>query len=65
MRTRLSVCSRKTRFRLEQDALLVAGRADIPLRAYRCDRCLHWHLTSRTKGKRRLLPAGPRAEGQD
>lgn len=52
MRTRLSVCERKTRFPREQDALLVAGNADVPLRSYRCDRCGQFHLTSRTKGKR-------------
>ena len=52
MRTRLSICLKKARFLSESDALLVVQRADIPLRPYRCDRCRHYHLTSRTKGKR-------------
>ncbi len=51
MRTRLSICRRKTGFASEADALGVAARADIALRPYRCDRCAHFHLTSRTKGK--------------
>ncbi|WP_082444268.1 hypothetical protein [Sphingomonas sp. Leaf242] len=51
-RTRLSVCRRKARFALEADALVVAKAGRVPLRVYRCDRCLHFHLTSRTKGKR-------------
>ncbi|MFZ5748285.1 MAG: hypothetical protein ACOY45_11605 [Pseudomonadota bacterium] len=50
--TRLSVCSRKRRFASEADALAVAARADYPLRPYRCDRCGHYHLTGRTRGKR-------------
>jgi len=54
MRTRLSVCQRKTRFGSEHEALQVAERATIALRPYRCDRCFHFHLTSRTKGKRAL-----------
>ena len=53
-RTRLSVCRRKARFVLEVDALAVADTGRVPLRAYRCDRCLQFHLTSRTKGKRVL-----------
>ena len=55
-RTRLSVCRRKARFVSEADALVVAQTGRVPLRAYRCDRCLHFHLTSRTKGK---LAGGP------
>lgn len=51
-RTRLSVCRRKARFVSEADALVVAGTGRVPLRVYRCDRCLQFHLTSRTKGKR-------------
>ena len=51
-RTRLSVCHRKARFVSETNALVVALTGRVPLRAYRCDRCLHFHLTSRTKGKR-------------
>jgi hypothetical protein len=56
--TRLSVCGRKARFVSEQDALLVAAQADLPLRTYRCDRCRLFHLTSRTKGKRVPRPVG-------
>ena len=52
MRTRLSICRRKARYRGEADAVLAAGKADFALRAYRCDRCGQYHLTSRTKGKR-------------
>ena len=59
MRTKLSVCLRKTRFVSESTALLVAGRADVELRSYRCDRCGQFHLTSRTKGKRMPRPADP------
>ncbi len=50
-RTRLSVCRRKARFVSEADALVVANDGRVPLRVYRCDRCLHLHLTSRMKGK--------------
>ncbi|MBY0520209.1 MAG: hypothetical protein K2P79_07265 [Sphingomonas sp.] len=56
MRTRLSACQRKRRFASMQDALAAAMGADIVLRPYRCDRCRHYHLTGRTKGKR-VLPA--------
>lgn len=52
MRTRLSICNRKARYRSEEDALLAAREASITLRHYRCDRCRLFHLTSRTKGKR-------------
>ncbi|MDF0486932.1 hypothetical protein PX554_02225 [Sphingomonas sp. H39-1-10] len=52
VRTRLSVCRKKTRFGSEREALQVAVRATIALRCYRCDRCFQFHLTSRTKGKR-------------
>ena len=52
MRTRFSICLKKARYPSERDALLVAARADVPLRPYRCDRCDKFHLTSRTKGKR-------------
>lgn len=52
MRTRLSICARKAHFRSEDEALIVAGQADYPLRPYRCDRCRQFHLTSRTRGKR-------------
>ncbi len=51
MRTRLSICIKKARYTSEQDARLAAGRAAFPLHPYRCDRCLQFHLTSRTKGR--------------
>jgi len=51
MRTRLSICQKKTRFGSEREALHVAERATVALRPYRCDRCFQFHLTSRTKGK--------------
>lgn len=58
MRTRLSICNRKARYRSEQEALLAASQAGITLRHYRCDRCRQFHLTSRTKGKRVPRPVG-------
>ena len=51
MRTKLSVCNRKARFPTSQDANDAAGRSGLSLRAYRCDRCRRFHLTSRTKAK--------------
>ncbi|OYY64070.1 MAG: hypothetical protein B7Y49_11145 [Sphingomonas sp. 28-62-11] len=51
MRTKLSVCARKAGFVSAADALIAAHAASVPLRAYRCDRCRRFHLTSRTKGK--------------
>lgn len=51
MRTKLSVCQRKARYASAYEARLVAARAELPLRPYRCDRCRLFHLTSRTKGK--------------
>lgn len=51
MRTRLSICRRKTRFASDAEARAAAVRADVTLRPYRCDRCGQHHLTSRTKGK--------------
>ena len=64
MRTRLSICVRKARYASEQDALAAARRSGLQLRPYRCDRCRHFHLTSRTKGKRvpRLADAPPANE---
>ena len=57
MRTRLSICTKKVRYPSRQEASAVAERADITLRPYRCERCRHYHLTSRTKGKRIARPA--------
>jgi len=58
MRTRLSICAKKARYASEAEALLVARRADIPLRPYRCDRCRRFHLTSRRPDKRIPRPIG-------
>ncbi|MCG6120862.1 MAG: hypothetical protein MEP44_09485 [Blastomonas sp.] len=55
-RTRLSICQRKRRYGSEAEAIASALAADVPLRAYACDRCGCYHLTSRLKGKRRLQP---------
>jgi hypothetical protein len=52
MRTRLRICLGKKRYRTEQEALGIVFRAAYPLRPYRCDRCGHFHLTGRTKGKK-------------
>ena len=56
MRTRLSVCNRKARFASEAEAAHFAEGIGLPLKPYRCDRCRHFHLTSRTKGKRTPRP---------
>ena len=57
MRTRLTICRKKKRFPSEADATAAAHIATIELRPYLCDRCRHYHLTSRTRGKRRLPAA--------
>ena len=57
MRTRLSICRKKSRYPSEAEAMVIAERAAYPLRAYRCDRCLQFHLTGRIKGK--WLPFRP------
>lgn len=51
MRTKLSTCRRKHVYSDEAAAIAAAEAADLPLRPYRCDRCRHVHLTSRTKNK--------------
>lgn len=56
VRTKLSVCLRKTRFVSEADATGFAERNSFDLRPYRCDRCGQFHLTSRTRGKRVARP---------
>lgn len=65
MRTRLSICRRKRRFASAAGALAAGGTGQ--LRAYRCDRCGQFHLTSRRKGKRvprpDRVPAEVAAEG--
>jgi hypothetical protein len=57
MRTRLSICRKKTRFASGAEAIAAAQGAPFALRPYRCDRCAKFHLTGRTKGKKRLPPA--------
>ena len=52
MKTRLVICNRKARYASFGEAHLAAATAGIVLRPYRCDRGDHYHLTSRTKGKR-------------
>jgi hypothetical protein len=52
MRTRLRVCQAKRRFADATGAQAVAQSHGFVVRAYRCDRCEGWHLTSRRKGKR-------------
>jgi hypothetical protein len=53
--TRPGICRAKARYTNEADALVVAARARVTLRPYRCGLCREWHLTSRTKGMK--LPA--------
>jgi hypothetical protein len=60
MRTRLSICAKKTRFASGAEAIAAAQGAPFELRPYRCDRCRLFHLTSRIKGKKRLPPAPPK-----
>jgi hypothetical protein len=57
VRTRLSICAKKTSYGSVEDALAAAAGFDPRLRAYRCDRCRRVHLTRRTKGKRIARPA--------
>jgi hypothetical protein len=52
VRTRLSICIRKSSYATEEQALTAARSGRVPLRTYRCERCGQFHLTSRTKGKR-------------
>jgi hypothetical protein len=56
LRTRLSICAKKTRYATEAEALAAIAAATITLRHYACDRCGQFHLTSRTKGKRIARP---------
>lgn len=60
IRTRLSICLRKKRYATESEAQSAAERTGWLLRAYRCDRCGQFHLTSRTKGKRIPRPTSDR-----
>jgi hypothetical protein len=48
-RTRLSVCAKKLRHATFAGAQEAARAMGLPLRAYRCDKCRHYHLTSRRR----------------
>ena len=50
MRTRPRICNRKKRYATREDAERAARDAPFKLRAYRCELCRRFHLTSRTKG---------------
>ena len=50
MKTRPGICQRKKRFATREEAERVAAKAPFKLRAYRCELCRDFHLTSRTKG---------------
>ena len=50
MKTRPGICNRKKRFGSRSEAEYAAGQAPFTLRAYRCELCKQFHLTSRTKG---------------
>lgn len=50
MKTRPGICNRKKRFASREAAERVAQAAPFTLRAYRCELCRQFHLTSRTKG---------------
>nr|WP_255573910.1 hypothetical protein [Erythrobacter sp. SCSIO 43205] len=52
MKTSPRICNRKKRFATREAAEDVAERANDPLRAYKCELCHQYHLTSRTKGMR-------------
>ncbi len=50
MKTRPGICSKKRRYPDRESAELAAHAAPFKLRAYRCELCREFHLTSRTKG---------------
>ena len=50
MKTRPGICNRKKRYAAREDAEAAAARAPFKLRAYKCELCHSFHLTSRTKG---------------
>jgi hypothetical protein len=52
VRTRASICDKKRSYGSRDEALADARAIGLELRAYCCDRCRLFHLTSRTKGKR-------------
>ena len=50
VKTRPGICNRKRRYPTREEAEAVAARAPFALRAYKCELCRQFHLTSRTKG---------------
>ncbi len=50
MKTRLGICRKKKRYATREQAELAAQAAPFKLRAYSCELCRRFHLTSRTKG---------------
>jgi len=50
MKTRSGICLKKKRYSDRESAELAAQAAPFKLRAYRCELCREFHLTSRTKG---------------
>ena len=50
MRTSPKICSRKKTYATREDAERIAAKAPFTLRAYKCELCRNYHLTSRTKG---------------
>lgn len=50
MRTTPAICNRKKRFATRDEAERAAAKAPFKLRAYKCELCRQYHLTSRTKG---------------
>jgi hypothetical protein len=55
MKTTSRICNSKKRFVTRAAAEEVAALSEVTLRAYKCELCHQYHLTSRTKGMR--LPA--------
>lgn len=59
VKTTPRICNRKKRFvsreRAEEVVQVAAARGEPKLRAYKCELCHQYHLTSRTKGMK--LPA--------
>ncbi|MEP0392622.1 hypothetical protein [Erythrobacter sp.] len=49
-KTTSRICNRKKRFASRGAAEAVAADAHVTLRAYKCELCRQFHLTSKTKG---------------
>ena len=50
MKTRPGICNRKKHYASLEAADEAAQSAPFKLRAYKCELCKQYHLTSRTKG---------------